>query len=83
MNADGSNVTLITRGSRWAGYPVWSPDGSRLALTSAALGGLGVMNADGTGGRAIPMCCVNDFNTVFSWRRTAAAVPAPAQSRAP
>jgi len=81
MNADGSNVTLITPGSRWAGFPVWSPDGSKLALTSAALGGLGIVNADGSEGRAIPMCCANDFSTVFSWRRTAAAVPPLARSR--
>lgn len=81
MDADGSNVMQITHEPQWAGYPVWSPDGSKIALNSGTFGTLGIIDADGTGGRAIAMCCVSDFGTVFSWRRTA-AVPASAQSRA-
>jgi Tol biopolymer transport system component len=34
MNADGSNVTELTRGPGFHGFPAWSPDGASLAIAS-------------------------------------------------
>jgi len=84
MNADGSNLLQVTNDSRGAWSPAWSPDGSRLALISPALRGLGVINTDGTGGTSVPgrFSGQDLTKSAISWRRTAAAVPVPAQSRA-
>lgn len=48
MNADGSNVVRLTEGGGFA--PAWSPDGAKIAFTSARDGGNGiwVMDADGS-----------------------------------
>jgi TolB protein len=71
MDADGSNVTQITHDSQWAWYPVWSPDGTRLALMTRDLNGLGVINADGSGGRSLPVCRAYN-ESAASWRHAAA-----------
>lgn len=56
MDADGTNVRLVIRDSTSdAEFPVWSPDGTRLAYASTPSGGgigtssLVVVNVDGTG----------------------------------
>lgn len=50
MNPDGSNVVQLTRNDAEDFYPLWSPDGSRIAFLSDRSGNLGIytMNADGT-----------------------------------
>ena len=51
MNADGSNRTQLTDNPRSDHYPTFSPDGSKIAFTSARDGGIPyiyVMNSDGT-----------------------------------
>jgi Tol biopolymer transport system component len=78
MDADGANVTQITHDPNVGWYPVWSPDGARLALFGA---GLHVVGADGSGDIGVgDACCM--YGSGLSWRRTAAAIPVPAQSRA-
>lgn len=34
MNADGSDVTQLTTGPGFHGFPAWSPDAARLAIAS-------------------------------------------------
>jgi TolB protein len=58
MRADGSDVHAISAAALEGANPDWSPDGKRIAFTSACCGGrLGsniyVMNADGTGSRGL------------------------------
>ena len=51
INADGSELTRLTNDNRVAGGPVWSPDGRRIAFSSAIGHGhssIRLMNADGS-----------------------------------
>ena len=45
VNADGSNITQLTKGSRDS-YPAWAPDGAKIAISRS--GSIVTMNADGT-----------------------------------
>ena len=52
MDADGSNVTVVTSvAAESAPYPAWSPDGSQIALDVD--GAIHVISADGTGLRLL------------------------------
>lgn len=53
-NADGSNEINISKNAAFDGWPMWSPDGRRIAFASnrvgpANVGQIFVINADGTG----------------------------------
>jgi TolB protein len=53
-NADGSNEVNISKNAAFDGWPMWSPDGRRIAFASnrvgpANVGQIFVVNADGTG----------------------------------
>ena len=54
MNADGSDVRRLTSHAGHDEFGIWSPDGTRIAFM---IGGrddqIGIMNADGTGQRAL------------------------------
>lgn len=63
MGADGSALTRLTSGAFTDVEPAWSPDGSRIAFQRN--GGITVMNADGSGQRALtPSGC--DFYPTWS-----------------
>jgi Tol biopolymer transport system component len=50
LSTDGNNLRRITDNGFWDLYPVWSPDGSRVAFLSQRTSNLGIytMNADGS-----------------------------------
>ena len=52
MNSDGSNVRSLTEGILYAGVPIWSPDGAKIAFENQHIGenegDIYVMNADGS-----------------------------------
>jgi Tol biopolymer transport system component len=55
MNADGSDVTELTRGPGFHGFPAWSPDAASLAIASdwgdyPALRGIWIIPASAPGG---------------------------------
>lgn len=52
MNADGSGATPLAADGEDDQSPEWSPDGGRILFVNSS-GGVSVMNADGTGARAI------------------------------
>ena len=75
-----TNVTQITHEPNVGWYPVWSPDGAKLALFVSS--GLHVMGADGSGDRAVGNAS-SMFGSGISWRRAPVAAPSgSAQSRA-
>jgi Tol biopolymer transport system component len=52
INPDGSGLTELTHGT-YDAYPVWSPDGSKIAFVEGKDQHLSLMNADGTGVRIL------------------------------
>ena len=53
MDADGRNVRRLTHHPAMDYWPVWSPDGKRIAFTTNSDGNYEIylMNADGSGAR--------------------------------
>lgn len=78
MNADGSELTQIspTDPNTGAYEPVWSPDGQQIAFSTdgrdARSFGISVMNADGSGARALttPVCRTSCDDQVVSADRS-------------
>lgn len=69
MNADGSGVTRLTDHPAVDQSPAWSPDGSKIAFTSARAGvpiGVYVMNADGSDVRRITQSMWGDHSVSWS-----------------
>jgi TolB protein len=57
-NADGTNEVNLSKNAAFDGWPVWSPDGQRIAFSSnragpANTGQIFVVNADGSGLRQL------------------------------
>ena len=57
-NADGSNEVNLSKNAAFDGWPVWSPDGQRIAFSSnragpANTGQIFVLNVDGSGLRQL------------------------------
>lgn len=71
MNVDGAGQTRLTTTDAFTydDDPKWSPDGAKIAYTSAFLGFLGdiyVMNADGTGQTRLTSNVANDQGPTWS-----------------
>jgi Tol biopolymer transport system component len=74
MDSTGGNVTRLTDNEKFDGFPIWSPDGSRIAYIS--LDGLGetqnpeiyIMDSDGSNQRNLSNHPAQDgFNWEFYW----------------
>jgi len=72
MDPDGGCQTRLTRTPEWEIFPVWSPDGKKIAYSrkfredGRMKGMIRVMNADGTGDRAITEIDTKDENAMWS-----------------
>ena len=70
IDADGAGVTRVTRNGVPANYPVWSPDGARIAFVSglgSADADLYMINADGSGLTDLTRGRVNHYINSPSW----------------
>ena len=68
MNADGSGQRRLTR-NKGGGFPVWSPNGRRIAFISQpdySEGEVYVMNADGSGQRNLTRDAADDQSPTWS-----------------
>ena len=68
MNADGSNVRIVTSVAGEAVFPQWSPDGTRIAFYSDKDDGwnLYTMNPDGSDMRRITVDDSPDYYVTWS-----------------
>ena len=62
MNADGSNVVKVT-GGRGGEWPIWSPDGSRVAYVS----GTSLYSVEKDGGNRILIADVGEPTHMPTW----------------
>ena len=69
MDADGGNLTVLTRGGTADRFPTWSPDGARIAY--GANNALWVMDTDGQNARRIPVANTRDG---YSWSPDGTAI---------
>lgn len=69
MDADGGNLTALTRGGTADRSPSWSPDGSQIAY--GASNDLWVMDTDGRNARRVPVANTRDG---YSWSPDGTAI---------
>jgi Tol biopolymer transport system component len=67
MNADGTNIQVLTNNNDADWFPRWSPDSSQITFSSRSDGNLEiyVMNADGSNVRRLTNSPGDDFNSVW------------------
>jgi Tol biopolymer transport system component len=76
INADGSNPTPVTKfTTASAGYPAWSPDGSKMAFVYASgvsnflVSNIWVINPDGSGAMPLTQLTADGANSLSpQWR---------------
>jgi Tol biopolymer transport system component len=71
MNADGSNarqLMSVPNPSAWIGHPIWSPDGTKIAVRYEYQSdyGIFIVNSDGTGWQRLNNSDVSDSPTYWS-----------------
>ncbi len=70
MNADGSNQTDLTSGFGEFSYPAWSPDGQRLSMRIDNIGGIAIMDLQGSGNDLTgtqPTTIFSEFSDAPDW----------------
>lgn len=79
MNADGSNVTRLTRNLDTDLDPAWSPDGRQLSFTTNrdANNEIYLMNADGTNQTRLTTNAFEDTTSDWQWQSVVLPPPQP------
>ena len=69
VRLDGSTTQLHATGQTYTGFPLWSPDGTKLAfaLRSGATVSLHAINRDGTGRMQLDDACICDDFDAVAW----------------
>ncbi|WP_419552772.1 cell wall-binding repeat-containing protein [Candidatus Poriferisodalis sp.] len=70
MDADGANITALTRGGTAEASPAWSPDGSAIAYDSD--GTMWIADSDGRNPRRVPVA--NARRSGYSWSPDGTAI---------
>lgn len=69
IEVERGTTTAVTHASGDYRHPIWSPDGRRIAFasTQVGVGGIYMVNADGSGLRSLTRALGSDFYEGFDW----------------